>query len=110
MEDKEVTIAEIQRQENARAGADPLGLTEAQIERLYQMGADGALLWLMRATWINHGGLGEPFRENAAVEIALNELVAYARDKDWDLQHRGRFLDLDGGIVVKVMEEGDSDE
>ena len=40
-----------------------------------------ALMSEMEANWTNHGGLGEPFSIGAAVEIALNELLDYAKEK-----------------------------
>ncbi len=49
-------------------------------DELCAVGAAQSILWLMEATWTNHGDFGEPYSDNAAVEIAINELIDYARE------------------------------
>lgn len=58
------------------------------------------VLSFMRRTWTNHGLPGEPYREKEAVEIAVNELLAHARERGWEPTHAGREIGHKG-IVIK---------
>lgn len=51
-----------------------------ELERLYGLGAAGSILELMEATWVSHAEIGEPFSDLAACQIAINELIDYARE------------------------------
>jgi hypothetical protein len=81
-----------------------------QLERLYALGAAGSILELMEATWTNQGEVGEPYNEPAAVEIAVNELIDYARNRGCRVTYNNEEIGSPYGVCVhppEPAEEGD---
>jgi len=76
-----------------------------ELERLYKLGAAGSILELMEATWTNHGELGEPYSDLAAIEIAINELIDYARERGCRVTWQNEEIGSPHGLCAHPPEE-----
>jgi hypothetical protein len=59
----------------------PLLAAVPDAEPFFKMSAAEAILWLMKVTWAKHQDVCEPYSDEAALEIAVNELIDHARSK-----------------------------
>jgi hypothetical protein len=99
-------IAEVKRelaQADAQARAK-FPYLAGELERLYKLGCAGSILELMEATWTNHAELGEPYSDREAVEIAINELIDYAREHGCRVTWQNQEIGSPCGVCVHPPE------
>jgi hypothetical protein len=101
----DIEIARLQKADNEQSGAEPLGLTAEQIDQLYDMGCGLSLLWLVRATWLNHAFPAEPYCDKAALEIAINELIDEARTRGYRVTYRETEVEAPYGLLLGLEKE-----